>query len=312
MKQLLLLFLLLVLPAKAFTQDNGLDEEKTIRILSRVLSGESAARLYLADLRKIAAATPYGPLTIVNVSHQLLIWGWSETESKDIIRACANAAAGIGANDQGFTRIATRVGRLNEADQSTYVALSSLELEGIPVWQILASFIEESETQTRVLAAKRQLRPRKTAETLVVGFNEKYAGAAEREAKKVKHETPVPPVVHQPPVGYQAEVVRTRLVPYITAQGKKLQMLLVDWKNTGPAPIGQVQATLTFFDADGRQIDEVKNWSLFVTYDEKKMVKPGRIYEDLNGDGFVVTTPDDSKAATAKAVLTKVAGMPAK
>lgn len=310
MKQFLLLFLLLVAPANAFAQNDGIDEEKAIRILSRVLSGEYAARLHLTDLRRIAASTPYDLLTIVNVSHQLLVWGWKESEAKDIIKACANAAAGISADEQGFTRIATRVGRLYEADQSTYVALSSLELEGIPVWQILASLIGESEAQTRVLAAKRQLRPRKTAEALVVGFNEKYASAAEQEAKKVKPETPVPPVVPQLPVSYQAEVVRTRLVPYITAQGKKLQMLLVDWKNTGPSPIGQVQATLTFFDADGRQIDEVRNWTLFVTHDEKKMIKPGRTYEDLNGDGFVITTPDDSKAATAKAVLTKVAGLP--
>lgn len=310
MKQLLLLFLLLVTPANTFTQDNSLDEEKTIRILSRVLSGESAARLYLTDLRKIAAATPYDPLTIVNASHQLLVWGWSETESKDIIQACANAAAGIAADDHGFTRIVTRVGRLTDADQSTYVALSNLELEGIPAWQILASLIGQSETQTRALSAKRQLRPRKTAETLVSGFNEKYAGTAEREAKKVKTENPTPPVIQQPPANYQAEVVRTRLVPYVTAQGKKLQMLLIDWKNTGPSPIGQVKATLTFFDADGRQIDEVKNWSLFVTYDEKKMIKPGRIYEESNDGGFVVTTPDDSKAATATAVLTNIAGLP--
>ena len=310
MKQLALLFLLLFAPSTALAQNDGIDDEKTVGILSRTLGGESVARHHLADLRRVAAATPYKALIIVGVSHQLLIWGWKESESIDIIKACANAAAGIGADDQGFARIATRVGQLNDAERSTYGALSSLELEGIPVWRILGALIGKTDAQTRALSSERRLKPRKTAEAIVAGFNETYTGAAEREAKKVKTDQPVPPVDNQASGVYQAEIVRTRLIPYTTAQGKELQKLLIDWKNTGTLPIGQVTATLTFFDAGGRQIDEVKNWSLFVTHDLKKTIKPGGIVEELNGDGFVVTTTDDSKAATAKAVLTKIAGLP--
>jgi hypothetical protein len=334
MKQLLLFFLLLFSSLTAFAQTDGIDDEKAIKRLTDVLNGESAARQHLIDLRVIAAATPYKLSVIVGASHQLLGWGWKDFESKNIIRACANAAAAIGANDEGFLRIAGCVGRLNDAQQSTYAALSSLELEGIPVWQILAPLIGKSELQTRSLSSERLLRPRKTAEDLVAGFDKKYAGAAEQKTRKSKPNQPVssagnPATRQQSAQGsgqqaaqqvaqqagqvtgsYQAEVVRVRLVPYTNPQGRILQMLLIDWKNTGTLPIGLVNATVTFFDADGQQLDEIRNWSVYATHDQKKAIKPGQAYEALPGDGFVFMTPDGAKAATANAVLTKVAGVP--
>lgn len=321
-KQSLLFFLLLFASSTAFAQSDGIDDEKAIKLLSGELNTDAAARRHLAELRVIAAATPYKLEVIVGVSHQLLGWGWKDSESKNIIRTCANAAAAISADNEGFRRIAASVGRLNDAERSTYAALSALEHEGIPVWQILAHLIGESELQTRALSSKRLLRPRKTAEILLAGFDEKYAGAAEREVGKAGRA----PIVNQqssqasgPSSGqvpdrgignYQADVIRVRLVPSLSAQGKAVQTLLIDWKNTGTLPIGQVNATVTFFDADGRQLDEIKNWSVFATYDRKKMIKPGQAHEELNKDGFVFMTPDGSKAATAKAVLTKVAGLP--
>jgi hypothetical protein len=323
MKQLVLF--LLFASSTAFAQGDGIGDERAIKRLSDVLNGESAARQHLADLRVIAAATPYTLAVIVGASQQLLGWGWKDFESKNILRACANAAAAIGANDEGFLRITTRVGRLNDAEQSTYAALSSLELEGIPVWQILAPFVGKSELQTRALSSERLLRPRKTADALVAGFNKKYADAAEREARKVKPKPSVSSITDKSaqesgqqtgkPAGqvagsYQAEVVRTRLIPFTNPQGKVLQMLLIDWKNIGTLPVGQVNATVTFFDADGQQLDEIRNWSVFATHDQKKTIKPGQAYEALDTDGFVFMTPDGTKAATAKAVFTKVAGVP--
>lgn len=107
--------------------------------------------------------------------------------------------------------------------------------------------------------------------------------------------------------GYQAEIINTRLVNWTNPEGRRMQMLLIDWRNTGSEPIGQVKATMTFFDASGRQIEEVKSYNIFVTYDPKNTIKPGQSYKEPNGQGFVVL----SGAASAKAVLTKVAGIPA-
>lgn len=324
MKPLLLMMLLFFGAATAVAQAD-VDDEKAIRFLSEVMKDKAAARRHLADLRAIAGNTPYRLEEIITVSRQLLSWGWQESESKTIIRACADAAAATRADDQGFAGIATWVGKLNNTEQSTYAALSGLEHEGIPVWQILSRRIGQTELRTRALSSERLLRPRATAETLLAGFEEKYAGAAEREAGKTKPKLSSPSGMdkagqtqqnsdsiqaEQGGGKYQAEIVRIRLEPFISAQGKSVQKLLIDWKNTGSLPIGQVIATVTFFDADGRPLDEIKHWSVFTTHDRKQMIKPDQTYQEPNTDGFVLVTPDGSKAATAKAVLTKIAGLP--
>lgn len=87
MKRLLLFFLLLFASSTIFAQDDGIDAPKAIKLLSGVLGGDAAARQHLADLRIIAAATPYKLSEIIVASHQLLDRGWNESESKNIIRA---------------------------------------------------------------------------------------------------------------------------------------------------------------------------------------------------------------------------------
>ena len=314
MKYLLMVFLLLATTSIAFAQNDGIDDEKAVKLLSYILDGESAARLHLADLRRIAAATPYKPLAVVVVSHQLLVWGWKDFESKNIIKACANAAAGVGADDEGFARIALTVGRLTDSEQSTYAAFSSLENEGIPAWQIVAFAIGRSVEESKKLSQQDRLKPRGMADALTALFGEKYAGAAEREAKKARGEksAPVPPSQSSVQAGYQAEITGTRLIDWVNPQGQWSRMVLVNWKNIGAQPIGQVKATITCFDARGRQIYEAKDYNIFVTYDQKKMIDPGKTYAEPDGEGHICLPPDGSRAVTAKAVLTKVAGLPPK
>ncbi len=111
---------------------------------------------------------------------------------------------------------------------------------------------------------------------------------------------------------YQAEVARVRLIPWTTAQGKEAQMLLIDWKNTGAEPIGLVRATMRFFGQNGEQLDQVKDYTIFVTYDKKKAIKPGKTYQEPDDKGFILVPmpPGFQKAVRAEAALTKIAGVP--
>src|SRR5215510_4569471 len=144
MKHVALCFLLLITLTLSATRlavaqektDDGIDDEKAIKVFAYLVDGETAARSHLTDLRRIAAATPYQPLVIAGISRQLLVWGWKADEAKQIISASANAGAGVGGDNDRFTRIALAVGRLTDSEESTYAALSALEDEGIPSWQI--------------------------------------------------------------------------------------------------------------------------------------------------------------------------------
>jgi len=121
-----------------------------------------------------------------------------------------------------------------------------------------------------------------------------------------------PAISPQPSSGYSAEIVKTRIAPFDTGDGVRQQMILVDWKNTGTLPIGTVNATMTFFDKHGREIEEVKDYTIFLTESQDKTIKPGETYVEADGDGFVIIAlpPLYRKAARADMVLTKVGGVP--
>jgi hypothetical protein len=176
-------------------QDDGINDEKVIRSFSSLLKGVSAAKAHLSDIHQLAATTSYSQLTMVTVSRQLLAWGWKPEDAITILRACANAAAGIGADDAKFTHIALLVGRLTDDKQHPYIAFSGLADLGVPAWEVIARSTGKSVDQTKRYALGNELSAKRAFEILIAGFNELYGSAAEREARKVKGgipETPTP------------------------------------------------------------------------------------------------------------------------
>ena len=106
-----------------------------------------------------------------------------------------------------------------------------------------------------------------------------------------------------PSTSYQVEITRTRLIDWTNPEGRQLQMMMIDWKNTGSQPIGQVNATMEFYNADGKLIYEAKDYVIFLTENLSKAIKRG-------GEGHIVLPLDRSRATSTKIFLTKVAGVP--
>jgi hypothetical protein len=205
---LLLTAIALCASITVYAQDDGIDDKKTIKIFSYPLKGESAAKAYLADIRQLAATTPYSPQIMVSVSRQLLAWGWKPEETKNIIRACANAAAGVDSDDSKFTQIALLVGRLTDEKQPPYIAFSGLEDLGIPAWQMIARPLGKSVDQTKRYTLGNELSTKRAFEALIAGFNETYGGAAEREARKLKGGIPERPTLAPPAPSSPPSVVK--------------------------------------------------------------------------------------------------------
>ena len=110
---------------------------------------------------------------------------------------------------------------------------------------------------------------------------------------------------------YQIEIAQVKIEPYRMAQGKEVQILLIDWKNTGKLPVGLVKAELTVFDSQDRKIDQTKSYRIFAALSEKAEIKPGGIYHEPKNDGFVIVPmPVAAIAARATVNLTLVGPRP--
>ena len=110
---------------------------------------------------------------------------------------------------------------------------------------------------------------------------------------------------------YQIEIAQIKIEPFRMARGKEVQILLVDWKNTGKLPVGLVKAELTFFDSQDRQIDQVKSYRIFTALNERTEIKPGIVYREPKNDGFVIIPRlETTRAARATVNLTLVGPRP--
>jgi hypothetical protein len=110
---------------------------------------------------------------------------------------------------------------------------------------------------------------------------------------------------------YQIEIAQIKIKPFRMALGKEVQILLVDWKNTGKLSGGLVKAELTFFDSQDRKIDQVKSYRIFTALSERAEIKPGNVYREQKNEGFVILPMlESTKAVRASVNLTLVGPRP--
>lgn len=103
-----------------------------------------------------------------------------------------------------------------------------------------------------------------------------------------------------------AVVVRARLVPFTMPDGKAAQMVLTDWKNTGNTSLKSVFADIKPFDSKGRLLESgVGDYCIFAVVKDSEAIKPGKVYREPQGKGFVLM-PRYGKAAKVVVKVTRV------
>ncbi len=112
----------------------------------------------------------------------------------------------------------------------------------------------------------------------------------------------------------KAEIVRARIVPVTTANGKPAHELLIDWKNTGTMPIFVVKAKFSIYTSKGDEIERMSqnSYTIFVSEKAENAIKPGEIYREPSGSGhFLLNVPPETRMpAKVKAQLIWVSAVP--
>ena len=106
-----------------------------------------------------------------------------------------------------------------------------------------------------------------------------------------------------------AEVVESRLIPFVTANGAQAQMVLINWKNTGTTPIRVVHANIIAYDSNGVTLSSSANdYTIYAVSDERPGISSNRTYIEPDGEGFVLLPLDgsSSNASRVEAQITRV------
>ena len=107
-----------------------------------------------------------------------------------------------------------------------------------------------------------------------------------------------------------ATVQNSRLTSFVSpANGKKMQMVMVTWKNTGSTPIRVVDAEIVHRDSSNAVLG-THNYTIFSASDTSPGVAPGETYSTPAGEGFLLPgfrgLPNYKESKTVRVRITAV------
>lgn len=112
--------------------------------------------------------------------------------------------------------------------------------------------------------------------------------------------TPAPPAA-------QIRIDNVRLVPWQSpTTGEALQMVLVDWTNKSGKKVNALTATITLYDARGREIERIEDYHIYAMEDYGGPVQPEQSFIEPMGDGHVIFPNMYGEAARVRVQIERV------
>jgi hypothetical protein len=106
--------------------------------------------------------------------------------------------------------------------------------------------------------------------------------------------------------GPSVKVVKARVVPYLAPDGRRTQMVLVDWRNTGTTTVRAVDADIIPYDANGNRLGSgATDYAIYAESDSSPGIAPGKRYTEPMGKGFILA-PGFAEASRVEINITEV------
>jgi len=105
------------------------------------------------------------------------------------------------------------------------------------------------------------------------------------------------------------EIAAVRLEEWTNPEGRKFQMVLVDWKNTGDTPVRVVKADITPHYRRGEVVVDTgaSDYVIYAVPDSQPGILPGETYREALDDGFLlVVAPGHRPPAKVEVRVTEV------
>ena len=103
-----------------------------------MLGSAEKSRAFLNELQQFAAKTPFEFTGLVKSTQQLMAYGFAAKEVVPILTAVGDAVSGLGAGQEGISRITRALGQMQAKTRVMAQEMQQLTETGIPAWDILA------------------------------------------------------------------------------------------------------------------------------------------------------------------------------
>lgn len=153
--------------------------------MTNMLGSAEKANAFISDLQEFAAKTPFDFQGIAQASQKLLAFGFTADQILPTMRAIGDAAAALGAGQEGIDRITLSLGQMAAKGRVQADEMLQLTEAGIPAWQMLADTIGTSIPEAMDRVSKGQITAQQGLEALVNGMETQFAGLMDQQSEQI-------------------------------------------------------------------------------------------------------------------------------
>lgn len=153
--------------------------------MTNMLGSGEKAQAFLQDLQEFAARTPFEFNGLAQSSQKLLAFGFTAEQIIPTMTAIGDAAAALGAGQEGVDRITMALGQMAAKGKIQSEEMLQLTEAGIPAWQLLADTIGTSIPEAMDMVSKGQVNAQIGLSALVNGMEQQFGGLMEQQSKTI-------------------------------------------------------------------------------------------------------------------------------
>ena len=144
--------------------------------MTNLLGSAEKAETFIKSLQNFAAHTPFEFDDVTKASQKFLAFGFTAEQIIPTLTAVGDAAAGVGAGQEGVNRLTLALGQIAAKGRLTSEEMMQITEMGIPAWQLLADTLHTDVAGAQDMVTKRMVDSRTALEALVSGMEQNYGG----------------------------------------------------------------------------------------------------------------------------------------
>jgi len=161
--------------------------EQTRMAMATMLGSVEEADRFLKDLEKRARRTPFGFQQLVEMSRQMLAWGFAREEIEQMLDPIGDFVAAMGGGAETIDRVVRALGQIRARGKLASQEMLQLTEAGVPAWALLAKSIGVSIPEAMERVSRGTISSTTAIQAIIEGLAEdpRFAGAMERQARTI-------------------------------------------------------------------------------------------------------------------------------
>lgn len=150
--------------------------------MTNMLGSAEKATAFVKELQDFAAHTPFEFNDVTKASQKFLAFGFTAEQIIPTLTAVGDAAAGVGAGQDGVNRLTIALGQIAAKGKLASQEIMQITELGIPAWQLLADKLGTDVATAQDMVTKRMVDSQMALDALVGGMENRYGGMMEQQS----------------------------------------------------------------------------------------------------------------------------------